>query len=57
MMKKVGYYESVLMGKTNTQGFNDFNQVFIALEQDLEGFYNQYLTTKTMNSVRTIRGL
>ena len=57
MMKKVGYYESVLMGKTNTQGFNDFNQVVIALEQDLEGFYNQYLTTKTMNSVRTIRGL
>ena len=45
------------MGKTNTQGFNDFRQVFIALEQGLEGFCNQYLATKTMNSVRTIRGL
>ena len=29
------------MGKTNTQGFNDFRQVFIALEQGLEGFCNQ----------------
>ena len=45
------------MGKTNTQGFDDFRQVFIVLEQGLEGFCNQYLATKTMNSVRTIRGL
>ena len=27
------------------------------LEQGLEGFCNQYLATKTMNSVCTIRGL
>ena len=40
MMEKVGYFESVLIGKTNTQEFNDFRQVFIALEQGLEGFCN-----------------
>ena len=57
MMEKVGYFESVLMGKTIILGFNDFRQVFIALEQNLEGFCNQYLATKTMNSVHTIRGL
>ena len=45
------------MGKINTLGFNDFGKGFIALEQGLEGFCNQYLATKTMNSVRTIRGL
>ena len=45
------------MGKTNTLGFNDFRQVFIASEQVLEGFCNQYLATMTMNSVHTIRGL
>ena len=45
------------MGKTNNLGFNDFKQVFIVLEQGLEGFCNQYLATKTMNSVCTIRGL
>ena len=45
------------MGKINTLGFNDFRQGFIELEQGLEGFCNQYLATKTMNSVRTIRGL
>ena len=45
------------MGKINTLGFNDFRQGFIALEQGLEGFCNPYLATKTMNSVRTIRGL
>ena len=45
------------MGKTNNLGFNDFKQVFIVLEQGLEGFCNQYLATKTMNSVHTIRGL
>ena len=37
--------------------FNDFRQVFIVLEQGLEGCCNQYLTTKTMNNVCTIRGL
>ena len=58
MMEKVGYFEkSILMGKTNTLGFNDFRQGFIVLEQGLEGFCNQYLATKTMNSVCTIRGL
>ena len=57
MMEKVGCFESVLMGKTITLEFNDFRQVFISLEQSLEGFCNQYLTTKTMNSVHTIRGL
>ena len=45
------------MGKTITLGFNDFRQVFISLQQGLEGFCNQYLATKTMNSVLTIRGL
>ena len=45
------------MGKINTLGFNDFRQGFIALEQGLEGFCNPHLATKTMNSVRTIRGL
>ena len=45
------------MGKINTLGFNDFRQGFIALEQGLEGFCNPYLATKTMNTVRTIRGL
>ena len=46
------------MGKTNTLGINDFRQGFIALEQGLEGFCNQYLATKTMDSVCTIiRGL
>ena len=57
MMEKVGYFESVLMGKINTLGFNDFRQGFIALEQGLEGVCNPHLATKTMNSVRTIRGL
>ena len=58
MMEKVGYFEkSVLMGKINTLGFNDFRQGFIALEQGLEGFCNPHLATKTMNSVRTIRRL
>ena len=42
------------MGKTNTLVFNDFRQGFIVLEQGLEGFCNQYLATKTMNTVRTI---
>ena len=45
------------MEKTNTLGFNDFMQGFIALEQGLEGFCNHYLATETMNSVCTIRGL
>ena len=45
------------MGKNNILGFNDFRQGFIALEQGLEGFCNQYLATKIMNSVHTIRGL
>ena len=45
------------MGKINTLGFNDFRQGFIALDQGLEGFCNPHLATKTMNSVRTIRGL
>ena len=57
MMEKVGYFESVLRGKTNTQGFIDLRQGFIALKQGLEGFFNQYLATKNMNSVCTIRGL
>ena len=57
MMETVGYFESVLIGKTNTLGFNDFRQVFIVLEQGLEGFCNPHLATKTMNSVCTIRGL
>ena len=58
MMEKVGYFEKgVLMWKTITLGFNDFRQEFIALEQGLESFCNQCLATKTMNSVRTIRGL
>ena len=57
MMEKVGYFESVLMGKTNTLGFNDFRQGFMVLEQGLEGFCNQYLVTKTMNSMHTIRDL
>ena len=26
MMEKVGYFESVLMGKTNTLGFNDLGK-------------------------------
>ena len=44
MMEKVGYFEkSVLIGKTITLEFNDFRQVFISLEQGLEGFCNQYL--------------
>ena len=45
------------MGKTITVGFNDFRQVFIVLEQGLEGFCNQYFTTKIMNSMHIIRGL
>ena len=45
------------MGKNNILGFNDFREGFIALEQGLEGFCNQYLATKIMNSVNTIRGL
>ena len=46
------------MGKTTPcMGFNDFRQGFIALERGLEGFCNQYLANKIMNSVRTIRGL
>ena len=57
MMKKAGNFESVLIGKTNTLGLNELRQVFIALEQGLEGFCNQYLATKTMNNVHTIRGL
>ena len=58
MMEKEGYFEkSVLMRKNNTLGFNDFRQGFIALEQGLEGFYNQYLATKIMNRVCTIRRL
>ena len=57
MMEKVGYFEkSVLIGKTNTLGFNDFRQAFIVVEQGLEGFFNQYLATKTMNSIHTVRG-
>ena len=39
------------MGETITLGFNDFRQVFMALEQGLEGFCNQYLVTKTINCV------
>ena len=57
MMEKVGYFESVLTGKTNTLGLNELRHVFIVLEQGLEGFCNQYLATKTMNNVHTIRGL
>ena len=49
------FWTSILMWKTITPGFNDFWQEFIALEQGLESFCNQYLATKTMNSVRTIR--
>ena len=45
------------MGKINTLGFNNFRQGFIAVEHGLEGFCNPLLATKTMNSVRTIRGL
>ena len=45
------------MGKTITLGFNDFRKVFISLEQGLEGFCNQYLATKTTNSVPTIAGI
>ena len=45
------------MGKINTLGFNDFRQGLIALEQGLEGFCNPHIATKTMKSVRTIRGL
>ena len=55
MMEKVGHF--VLIGNTNTLGFNNFIQVFLVLEQGLKGFPNQYLATKTMNSMRTIRGL
>ena len=57
MMEKVGYFQSILIGKTNTLGLNEVRLVFIALEQGLEGFCNQYLATKTMNNVHTIRGL
>ena len=58
MMEKSGvFWKSVLMGKTNTLWFNSFRQVFIVLEQGLEGFCNQYLATKTMKTMRTIRGL
>ena len=57
MMEKVGYFEKVFYRENITLGFNDFRQVFIALEQGLEGFCNQYLATKTMNNIRTIRGL
>ena len=57
MMEKVGFFQSVLIGKTKTLGLNEARQVFIALEQGLEGFCNQYLATKTMNNVHTIRGL
>ena len=45
------------MGKIKTRGFNDFRQGFIALEQGVQGFCNPHLATKTINSVRTIRGL
>ena len=45
------------MEKVNTLGYNDFRQGFIELEQGLEGFCNPHLATKTMNSVRIIRGL
>ena len=45
------------MGKTNTLGFNDFRQGFIVSEHGLEGFCNQYLATKAMKSMPTIRGL
>ena len=57
MMEKVGYFEKAFNGIANTLGFNDFREGFIALEQGLEGFCNQYIATKTMNSVCTIRGL
>ena len=45
------------MEKTITLRFNDFRQVFIALEQGLEAFCNQYLAMKIMNSMCTVRGL
>ena len=35
------------MGKNNILGFNDFRQGFIALEQGLEDFCNQYLIQNT----------
>ena len=57
MLEKVGYFQNVLIGETNTLGLNEVRQVFIALEQGLEGFCNQHLATKTMNNVHTIRGL
>ena len=53
----IGILKKRFNRKTNTLRFNDFRQVFIVLEQGLEGFCNQYLATKTMNSVRTIKRL
>ena len=41
------------MGKPTP--WDEFRQVFIVLEQGLEGFCNQFLATKTMNSVSITR--